>query len=42
MTGLGALSQETCSKCGHLADPPLTLKDRTYSCPCGLRLDRDL
>ncbi|HUZ79699.1 MAG TPA: transposase [Thermoplasmata archaeon] len=33
---------QTCSKCGHLADPPLTLKDRTYSCPCGLRLDRDL
>jgi putative transposase len=33
---------QTCSKCGWLADPPLTLKDRTYSCPCGLRLDRDV
>jgi putative transposase len=33
---------QTCSKCGRFADPPLTLKDRTYSCPCGLRLDRDL
>ncbi len=32
---------QTCSKCGRLADPPLTLKDRTYECPCGLRLDRD-
>ncbi len=33
---------QTCARCGRLADPPLTLKDRTYSCPCGLRLDRDL
>jgi putative transposase len=33
---------QTCSQCGRLADPPLTLKDRTYACPCGLRLDRDL
>jgi putative transposase len=33
---------QTCSKCGRLADPPLTLKDRTYACPCGLHLDRDL
>ena len=33
---------QTCSKCGRLADPPLPLNDRTYSCPCGLRLDRDL
>jgi putative transposase len=33
---------QTCSKCGRLADPPLTLKDRTYECPCGLRMDRDL
>ncbi len=33
---------QTCSKCGRLADPPLPLHDRTYSCPCGLRLDRDL
>ncbi len=33
---------QTCSKCGRLADPPLTLQERTYECPCGLRLDRDL
>ncbi|HUZ79577.1 MAG TPA: transposase, partial [Thermoplasmata archaeon] len=33
---------QTCSKCGKVADPPLTLRDRTYSCPCGLRIDRDL
>ena len=33
---------QTCSKCGRLADPPLTLKDRTYECPCGLRLNRDV
>ncbi len=33
---------QTCSKCGKTADPPLALKDRTYSCPCGLVLDRDL
>ncbi|EQD76610.1 protein containing Transposase, IS605 OrfB, partial [mine drainage metagenome] len=33
---------QTCSDCGRLHDPPLTLKDRAYSCPCGLRLDRDL
>ena len=32
---------QTCSQCGRLHDPPLTLKDRTYECPCGLRLDRD-
>ena len=33
---------QTCSGCGRLHDPPLTLKDRTYDCPCGLRLDRDI
>ncbi len=33
---------QTCSGCGRLHDPPLTLKDRTYECPCGLRLDRDM
>ena len=33
---------QTCSGCGRLHDPPLTLKDRAYECPCGLRLDRDL
>ena len=33
---------QTCSGCGRLHDPPLTLKDRVYNCPCGLRLDRDI
>lgn len=33
---------QTCSGCARLHDPLLTLKDRTYDCPCGLRLDRDL
>ena len=33
---------QTCSGCGRLHEPPLTLKDRTYDCPCGLHLDRDL
>jgi putative transposase len=33
---------QTCSGCGRVAHPQLTLKDRTYSCPCGLVLDRDL
>ena len=33
---------QTCSDCGRLHDPPLTLQDRTYECPCGLRVDRDL
>ena len=33
---------QACSGCGRLHDPPLTLKDRTYDCPCGLRIDRDL
>ncbi|MFZ0699776.1 MAG: transposase [Thermoplasmata archaeon] len=33
---------QTCSGCGRLADPPLTLEDRTYVCPCGLAMNRDL
>ncbi|MHB1916993.1 MAG: zinc ribbon domain-containing protein [Thermoplasmata archaeon] len=33
---------QTCSGCGRLHDPPLTLQDRVYECPCELRLDRDL
>jgi putative transposase len=33
---------QTCSRCGRVAYPPLTLKDRTYKCPCGLIMDRDL
>ncbi|MGA7860590.1 MAG: transposase [Thermoplasmata archaeon] len=33
---------QTCSNCGRLANPPLTLKDRTYTCPCGHREGRDL
>jgi putative transposase len=33
---------QTCSKCGRLAAPPLTLKDRTYSCACGHQEGRDL
>ena len=33
---------QTCSGCGRLHDPPLTLQDRTYECPCGLVMDRDL
>ena len=33
---------QTCSKCGRTADPPLTLKDRIYRCPCGHTEDRDV
>ena len=33
---------QACSACGRLHDPPLTLEDRTYGCPCGLVMDRDL
>ena len=33
---------QTCSGCGRLHDPPLTLQDRTFECPCGLRSDRDV
>jgi putative transposase len=35
-------TSQTCSECGRPADPPLPLNDRTYSCPCGLVMDRDL
>lgn len=34
-------SSKLCSRCGCLKDD-LTLSDRTYTCDCGLRLDRDL
>ncbi|MDE1836921.1 MAG: transposase [Euryarchaeota archaeon] len=33
---------QSCSACARPHDPPLTLRDRTYECPCGLRLDRDV
>ena len=33
---------QECPKCGKLADPPLTLKDRVYRCPCGNTEDRDV
>ncbi len=36
-----ANTTQTCSKCGSLADPPLTLANREYRCPCGHREDRD-
>jgi putative transposase len=32
---------QTCSDCGRLAKPRLTLQDRTYRCPCGYEGDRD-
>ncbi|MGI0133205.1 MAG: RNA-guided endonuclease InsQ/TnpB family protein, partial [Thermoplasmata archaeon] len=32
---------QTCSTSGRVADPPLTLSDRVYRCPCGLEMDRD-
>ncbi|MGA7860818.1 MAG: transposase [Thermoplasmata archaeon] len=32
---------QTCFHCGRLADPPLMLKDRMFSCPCGWVADRD-
>ena len=32
-------STKTCSKCG--AEKPMALSERTYSCSCGLTLDRD-
>jgi putative transposase len=32
---------QTCSKCGRRAEPPLTLKDRSFACPCGFTEDRD-
>ena len=33
---------QSCSKCGQLADPKLTLKDRVLQCPCGHTEDRDV
>jgi transposase len=33
---------QTCSRCGKVADPPLTLKDRVFRCPCGHEEDRDV
>ena len=32
---------QCCSQCSRWADPPLTLEDHTYSCPCGYVADRD-
>ena len=34
-------SSKTCCKCG-LINKNLKLKDRMFSCACGLRIDRDL
>jgi putative transposase len=34
-------SSKKCSSCGDI-NRDLTLKDRTYACPCGLSIDRDL
>ncbi|PWJ52996.1 putative transposase [Quadrisphaera granulorum] len=34
-------TSKTCSACGR-QDPHLSLAERIYECPCGLRLDRDL
>lgn len=33
-------SSQTCSVCGR-RNPSLTLRDRVYTCPCGVSLDRD-
>ncbi len=33
---------QTCAQCGRTADPPLTLSDRVYRCPCGYEADRDV
>ncbi len=33
---------QSCSRCGRTADPPLTLSDRVYRCPCGHEADRDV
>jgi putative transposase len=32
---------QTCSRGGRVADPPLTLRDRLYRCPCGYEENRD-
>jgi putative transposase len=34
-------SSKTCSQCGNIKND-LKLKDRTYYCDCGLKMDRDL
>jgi putative transposase len=36
-----AYTSKMCSACGAIKED-LTLKDRTYVCPCGLRMDRDI
>ncbi len=33
---------QSCSACGRVAEPPLTLQDRLFACPAGHTLDRDL
>ncbi len=33
---------QQCSKCDRMHSPPLTLKDRVYSCPCGHTEYRDV
>ncbi|MDE1820227.1 MAG: transposase [Euryarchaeota archaeon] len=33
---------QTCSMCGRVADPPLSLGEREFACPCGHREDRDV
>ncbi|MCI4368760.1 MAG: transposase [Thermoplasmata archaeon] len=32
---------QVCSHCRRWANPPMELGDRSYSCPCGLTMDRD-
>jgi putative transposase len=36
-----APSSKTCNECGSIKDD-LKLSDRTWLCPCGAKLDRDL
>ncbi len=33
---------QTCAQRARTADPPLTLSDRVYRCPCGYEADRDV
>jgi len=35
-------TSQTCSRCGRVAEPPLTLKDRVFRCPYGHEGDRDV
>jgi putative transposase len=35
-------SSQSCSACGRVAEPRLTLRDRVYRCPCGYEGDRDV